>query len=69
MARSAYTWALKGDETDPDDHHDRIDFAFAKAPGLNVPNAWIAGESGPRTDLAADPRPSDHRATLAEISF
>lgn len=69
VAKPAYTWTPQGDEKDPEDHHDRIDFAFAKAPGLKVLNAWIVGETGPRTDLAVDPWPSDHRATLAEVSF
>lgn len=69
VAKPAYTWTPQGDEADPEDHHDRIDFAFAKAPGLKVLNAWIVGETGPRTDLAVDPWPSDHRAALAEISF
>jgi len=69
VAKQAYTWTPQGDEKDPEDHHDRIDFAFAKAAGLKVLNAWIVGESGPRTDLAVDPWPSDHRATLAEVSF
>lgn len=68
-AKPAFTWTPRGDETDPEDHHDRIDFAFVKAPGLRVLNAWIVGESGPRSDLAVDPWPSDHRATLAEIAF
>lgn len=69
VAKPAYTWTPQGDEADPDDHHDRIDFAFAKAEGLTVTGAWIVGETGPRTDLAVDPWPSDHRATLAEVSF
>lgn len=69
VARPAYTWTPRGDEADPEDHHDRIDFAFARAPGLVVKDAWIVGETGPRSDLAVDPWPSDHRATLAEVSF
>jgi exonuclease III len=69
VAKPAYTWTPQGDEKDPEDHHDRIDFAFAKAAGLKVNGAWIVGETGPRSDLAVDPWPSDHRATLAEISF
>ncbi|MEZ5778901.1 MAG: endonuclease/exonuclease/phosphatase family protein [Paracoccaceae bacterium] len=69
VEKPAYTWTPTGDETATDDHHDRIDFAFAKADGLVVNDAWIVGETGPRTDLAVDPWPSDHRATLAEISF
>ncbi|MDW4549902.1 endonuclease/exonuclease/phosphatase family protein [Defluviimonas sp. D31] len=69
VAKPAYTWTPQGDEADPEDHHDRIDFAFARAEGLTVTGAWIVGETGPRTDLAVDPWPSDHRATLAEVSF
>lgn len=69
VAKPAFTWTPQGDEADPEDHHDRIDFAFARAPGLKVLSAAIVGETGPRTDLAVDPWPSDHRATLAEISF
>lgn len=67
VERPAYTWTARGDETDPGDHHDRIDFAFAKGQGLRVAGAWIVGEKGVRTDLAVDPWPSDHRATLAEV--
>lgn len=69
VARPAFTWTPQGDEADAEDHHDRIDFAFARAAGLKVLDAWIVGETGPRTDLAVDPWPSDHRAVLAEISF
>lgn len=69
VARPAFTWTPQGDEADPEDHHDRIDFAFARAGALAVRDAWIVGETGPRSDLAVDPWPSDHRATLAEISF
>ncbi|MEZ5885886.1 MAG: endonuclease/exonuclease/phosphatase family protein [Paracoccaceae bacterium] len=69
VAKPAFTWTPQGDEKDPEDHHDRIDFAFARAADLKVTGAWIVGETGPRTDLAVDPWPSDHRATLAEISF
>lgn len=69
VAKPAYTWTPQGDEADPENHHDRIDFAFAWAEGLQVTGAWIVGETGPPTDLAVDPWPSDHRATLAEMSF
>lgn len=69
VAKPAYTWTPRGEESDPEDHHDRIDFAFARADGLKVLDAAIVGESGPRTDLAVDPWPSDHRAVVAEVSF
>ena len=68
-AKPAYTWTARGDEKDPEDHHDRIDFAFAKAANLKVLSAAIVGETGPRTDVAVDPWPSDHRSTVAEIEF
>lgn len=69
VAKPAFTWTPQGDEKATDDHHDRIDFAFAKAEGLKVLSAAIVGEDGPRSDLAVTPWPSDHRATMAEVSF
>ncbi|MCX8507335.1 MAG: endonuclease/exonuclease/phosphatase family protein [Rhodobacteraceae bacterium] len=69
VAKPAFTWTARGDEKASDDHHDRIDFAFAKAAGLKVLSAAIVGEEGPRSDLVISPSPSDHRATLADLSF
>jgi len=69
VAKPAYTWTPQGDEADPEDHHDRIDFVFAKGAGLSVTDAAIVGETGPRTDIAVDPWPSDHRAVVAEVRF
>ncbi len=69
VAKPAYTWTPRYDEAATDDHPDRIDFVFAKGAGLRVTEAAIVGESGPRTDLAVDPWPSDHRAVLAEVKF
>ncbi len=69
VAKPAFTWSPHNDEAAPDDHADRIDYVFARAAGLVVTGAWIVGETGPRTDLAVDPWPSDHRATLAEVEF
>lgn len=69
VARPAFTWSSTYPEDADDDHPDRIDFAFAKGARLTVTGAWIVGETGRRTDLAVDPWPSDHRATLAEVSF
>lgn len=69
VAKPAYTWTPRGDEADPEDHHDRIDFVFAKGEGLTVTDAAIVGETGPRTDIAVDPWPSDHRASVAEVTF
>ena len=69
VAKPAYTWTARGDEKATDDHHDRIDFAYARAKGLTVVKAAIVGEEGPRSDLAVMPWPSDHRSTMAEIRF
>lgn len=63
VAKPAYTWTPRYDEKAVDDHPDRIDFVLVKGPG--VTEAAIVGETGPRTDLAVDPWPSDHRAVLA----
>lgn len=67
VAKPAYTWTPMGDEADPEDHHDRIDFVFVK--GGSVAAAAIVGEEGPRSDIVAMPWPADHRAVVATIDF
>ncbi|MDZ4094270.1 MAG: endonuclease/exonuclease/phosphatase family protein [Paracoccaceae bacterium] len=69
VAKPAFTWTARGDESDPEDHHDRIDFIFAKGPGLTVVDAAILGEDGPRSDIVVMPWPSDHRAVMAQVRF
>lgn len=69
VARPAYTWTARYDEAATDDHPDRIDFVLARGAGLKVLDAAIVGEDGPRSDIRVMPWPSDHRATLAEVSF
>lgn len=69
VAKPAFTWTPRYDEAATDDHPDRIDFVFAKAPGLKVLSAAIVGEDGPRSDIKVMPWPSDHRAVVAEVSF
>ena len=69
LAKPAFTWTARGDEAATDDHHDRIDFAFVRAPGLKVLAAAIVGEDGPRSDIKVMPWPSDHRSTMAEVAF
>lgn len=68
VAKPAFTWTPWGDEADPEDHHDRIDFVLIRG-NVTITDAAIVGESGPRTDLAVDPWPSDHRAVLAVVSI
>ena len=67
VAKPAFTWTPMGDEADPEDHHDRIDFVFAR--GAKVTGASIVGETGPRSDIALDPWPADHRAVVATLEF
>lgn len=67
VAKPAYTWTPMYPEEAEDDHPDRIDFVMVR--GAEVGDAWIVGETGPRTDMAVDPWPSDHRAVMAEVRF
>lgn len=69
VARPAFTWTPSYEETATDDHPDRIDFVLSKAATLVVKDAWIVGEDGPRSDLVVTPWPSDHRATMVEVTF
>jgi exodeoxyribonuclease-3 len=52
-----------------DDHRDRIDFIFGKGQSLKVLSAAVVGETGPYTDIAVDPYPSDHRAVVTVVEF
>ncbi len=65
----AFTWTPTTKPTNPNDHHDRIDFVLARADELSVDDAAIVGEGGPSTDLVVDPWPSDHRASSATVTF
>jgi endonuclease/exonuclease/phosphatase family metal-dependent hydrolase len=69
VARPAFTWTPTSDEADPEDHHDRIDFVFARAPALTVEGAAIVGEKAPEADIVVTPWPSDHRAVAATVRF
>lgn len=69
VAKPAFTWSPRSDEAANDDHPDRIDFVFAKGPNLKIVKAAIVGEDGPRSDIKVMPWPSDHRATVAEVTF
>ncbi|MDP1702770.1 MAG: endonuclease/exonuclease/phosphatase family protein [Aestuariivirga sp.] len=69
MAKPGVTWTPTSEPTDPEDHHDRIDFVFAKAKNLKVISAGIVGEKAPEADLVVTPWPSDHRASMAVVEF
>ncbi len=63
------TWTPTSEPTATDDHHDRIDFALARAKDLEVLSAGIVGEKAPEADIVVTPWPSDHRATMAKVRF
>jgi exodeoxyribonuclease-3 len=69
VAKPGYTWTPTTDPSDPEDHHDRIDFVFARAPNLVVEKAGIVGEKAPEADIVVTPWPSDHRAVAATVQF
>jgi len=69
VAKPGFTWTPTGDPSDKDDHHDRIDFAFARADKLEVVEAGIVGEKQPEADIVVTPWPADHRATFAKVRF
>lgn len=63
------TWTPTSEPSAKDDHHDRIDFALARARDLEVIAAGIVGEKAPEADIVVTPWHSDHRATMAKIKF
>jgi exodeoxyribonuclease-3 len=67
--KPAFTWTPTGDPAATDDHHDRIDFALARAKALEVVAAGIVGEKAPEADIVVTPWPSDHRASYAKVKF
>ena len=69
VAKPAFTWTPTTDPASKDDHHDRIDFVFARAPNLKVISAAIIGEKKPEADVVVTPWPSDHRAVAATVEF
>ncbi len=69
VAKPGMTWTPTTEPDDPEDHHDRIDFVFARAPGLKVLSAGIVGEKAPEADIVVTPWPADHRAAVATVAF
>jgi exonuclease III len=69
VAKPAFTWTPTTNVTDPEDHHDRIDFVFARAGQIRVSDAAIVGEMSPEADIVVVPWPSDHRAVVAEVEI
>lgn len=69
VAKPGFTWTPTSAPDDPEDHHDRIDFTFARASALEVLDAGIVGEKQPEADVVVTPWPSDHRASFARLTF
>ena len=69
VAKPAYTWTPTSEPTDPEDHHDRIDFALVRANNLTVEDASIVGEKAETAEIVVTPWPSDHRAVVAKVRF
>jgi exodeoxyribonuclease III len=69
VEKPGITWTPTTEPTDSQDHHDRIDFILAKSKNLSVISAGIVGEKAPEADIVVTPWPSDHRATMAVVSF
>jgi exodeoxyribonuclease III len=66
IEKPGYTWTTLAASAD---HHDRIDFVFARGPSLTVQEVKIIGEAGPGSDTAIPNWPSDHRGVLATVRF
>jgi endonuclease/exonuclease/phosphatase family metal-dependent hydrolase len=66
IAKPGHTWTAR---PAPADHHDRIDFVFARGPALIVLEVKVIGEPGPGSDIAVPNWPSDHRGVLATLRF
>lgn len=69
VEKPGFTWTPTSEPSDPQDHHDRIDFTFGKSKSLTVLKAGIVGEKAPEADIVVTPWPSDHRATMATVRF
>lgn len=69
VAKPAFTWTPTTDPTDPEDHHDRIDFVFARGDGLVIEAAHVVGEKTPEADIVVTPWPADHRAIAVSVRF
>lgn len=70
VKKPGYTWSpgYPVPKIEADDVMDRIDFVLFKG-GLRVTKSEIVGETGPITDIAVDPWPSDHRAVVSTFVF
>ena len=69
VTKPGITWTPTTAADDPEDHHDRIDFVFARGDALQVLASGVVGEKAPEADIVVTPWPSDHRAVVSTILF
>lgn len=69
-AKPGFTWSpgYPVPNITKDDVMDRIDFVLYRG-ALKVKKSEVVGETGPMTDIALDPWPSDHRAVVTTFSL
>jgi hypothetical protein len=60
VAKPGHTWTPGSPEGERVEVHDRIDWVLSSGPATATASQ-VVGESGPNTDIAVDPWPSDHR--------
>jgi exodeoxyribonuclease-3 len=65
--KPGFTWTPTTTVTDPKDHHDRIDFVYARGKGVQVTSSQVVGEGEESADIVVAPYPSDHRAVVSTI--
>ncbi len=70
VTRPGFTWSpgYPVGKLEANDVMDRIDFVLYRG-ALRPRKAWVVGETGPVTDLAFDPWPSDHRAVAVDFEL
>jgi exonuclease III len=69
VAKPAFTWTPTSEEDCPEDHHDRIDFVFARGKRVKIVDAEVVGEKSPQADIIVAPWPSDHRAVVVTVEY
>lgn len=69
LNKPGFTWSpgYPVGKVEQNDVMDRIDLVFFRGLGIEPKAAEVVGETGPRTDIAVDPWPSDHRAVVVEF--
>jgi endonuclease/exonuclease/phosphatase family metal-dependent hydrolase len=69
LNKPGFTWSpgYPVGKVEQNDVMDRIDLVFFRGLGIEPRTAEVVGETGPRTDIAVDPWPSDHRAVVVEF--